>query len=99
MLYIMVLRCSSTGYDVTLQLIGEGYVDEVTLDNLHSVIQETDVLMADGNMADDDVAGEYYRTPATSFSSFKLDFYTSMCSLVDSGRKNACFKNVDGDKF
>jgi len=38
-------------------MVGEGYQDDVTLDNLHSVVQETDLQYEDGNMADDDIAG------------------------------------------
>jgi len=39
-------------------LIGEGYQDDVTLDNLHSVVQDTaDTQVEDGSMADDDISG------------------------------------------
>ena len=41
-----------------MQLVGEGYQDDVTLDNLHSVVQETDIQYEDGSMADDDIAGK-----------------------------------------
>lgn len=43
-----------------LQLVGEGYQDDVTLDNLHSVVQDTDVQFEDGSMADDDISGELH---------------------------------------
>lgn len=41
-----------------LQLVGEGYTDDVTLDNLHSVVQESDLQYDDGSMADDDISGK-----------------------------------------
>lgn len=32
-------------------------MDDVTLDNLHSVVQESDLQYEDGSMADDDISG------------------------------------------
>ncbi len=40
-----------------VQMVGEGYEDDVTLDNIHSVSAPTDVECEEGNMADDDVTG------------------------------------------
>lgn len=42
--------------DSIVQLIGEGYYDDVTLDNVHGVIQSSEPADEEGNMADDDVA-------------------------------------------
>lgn len=44
--------------DSVVQMVGEGYEDEITLDNIHSVIQDVDPENEDGSMADDDVPGE-----------------------------------------
>ena len=44
--------------DSVIQLVGEGYEDDITLDNIHSV-QETSVDLEEGNMADDDITGKY----------------------------------------
>lgn len=38
-------------------MIGEGYIDEITLDNLHSIVPENSILLDDGSIADDDVEG------------------------------------------
>lgn len=34
-------------------------MDDVTLDNLHSVVQESDLQYEDGSMADDDISGKH----------------------------------------
>lgn len=48
--------------DSIIQLVGEGYEDEITLDNIHSVGQpmEQDLTEEDGTMPDDDIAGTVY---------------------------------------
>ncbi len=43
--------------DSVVQMVGEGYEDDVTLDNIHSVAASTDAECEEGNMADDDVTG------------------------------------------
>ena len=44
--------------DSVIQLVAEGYIDDITLDNIHSVFVPQPVLEdADGNNADDDVEG------------------------------------------
>ena len=44
--------------DSVVQLVGEGYEDEVTLDNIHSIVAPVDPEQEEGNMADDDVPGK-----------------------------------------
>lgn len=41
--------------DSVIQMVGEGYEDEVTLDNINSIHLPTDPEQEEGNMADDDV--------------------------------------------
>jgi hydrocephalus-inducing protein len=43
--------------DSVIQLVGEGYQDDITLDNIHSVDNGTELEFEEGNMAEDDVAG------------------------------------------
>ncbi|XP_041375521.1 hydrocephalus-inducing protein homolog [Gigantopelta aegis] len=42
--------------DSIIQLVGEGYEDDITLDNIHSIISRVDLETEEGSMADDDVA-------------------------------------------
>jgi len=44
--------------DSVVQLVGEGYEDEISLDNIHSVMLPVDPENEEGSMADDDVPGE-----------------------------------------
>jgi hydrocephalus-inducing protein len=44
--------------DSIVQLVGEGYEDDITLDNIHSLFVASDPEKLEGNMADDDVEGE-----------------------------------------
>jgi hydrocephalus-inducing protein len=41
--------------DSVIQLVGEGYEDDITLDHIHSIIQPVDPEQEEGNMAEDDV--------------------------------------------
>lgn len=41
-----------------MQLIGEGYEDDVTLDNIHSVVKEAPLVLEDESMASEDVEGK-----------------------------------------
>lgn len=43
--------------DSVILLVGEGYEDDITLDNIHSVSGAIDPEHDEGNMAEDDVAG------------------------------------------
>lgn len=43
--------------DSVIQVVGEGYQDDITLDNIHSVDNGTELDFEEGNMAEDDVAG------------------------------------------
>lgn len=47
--------------DSIIQLVGEGYEDEITLDNIHSIGQafEKENVEEEGNMPDEDIAGNY----------------------------------------
>ena len=45
--------------DSTLQLVGEGYVDDITLDNITSIPQNIPPENQEGNMAEDDVSGRW----------------------------------------
>ena len=45
--------------DSILQLVGEGYEDEISLDKIGCVDVQVDPENEEGNMADDDVSGEY----------------------------------------
>lgn len=42
--------------DSVIQVVGEGYQDDITLDNIHSVDNGTELDFEEGNMAEDDVA-------------------------------------------
>lgn len=54
-------------------MVGEGYADDITLDNIHSVIQTVDPENQEGNMADDDVQGKSFdRRQLVNTSSFLL---------------------------
>ena len=44
--------------DSIVQLVGEGYEDDISLDNIHSMYVPTDPEKLEGNMADDDVEGK-----------------------------------------
>ena len=41
--------------DSVVQMVGEGYQDDITIDNVRSLDTYTDVEQLEGNMADDDV--------------------------------------------
>ncbi|XP_013405663.1 hydrocephalus-inducing protein [Lingula anatina] len=41
--------------DSVIQLVGEGYEDDITLDNIHSVVMPVDPEKEEGNMAEEDV--------------------------------------------
>ena len=41
--------------DTVVQMVGEGYQDDITIDNVRNLETYTDVEELDGNMADDDV--------------------------------------------
>ncbi|KAK3085440.1 hypothetical protein FSP39_003318 [Pinctada imbricata] len=41
--------------DSVIQLVGEGYEDDITLDNIHSVEEAIEIDMEEGNMAEDDI--------------------------------------------
>ena len=43
--------------DSIVQLVGEGYEDEISLDKIHGVDVQSDPENQEGNMAEDDVAG------------------------------------------
>ena len=43
--------------DSVVQLVGEGYEDEISLDKIHSMDIQTDPEKEEGNMAEDDVSG------------------------------------------
>ncbi len=43
--------------DSLVQLVGEGFEDDLSLDNIHSVLGATDPELQEGAMAEDDVAG------------------------------------------
>ena len=43
--------------DSVVQLVGEGYEDDITLDNIHSVLRNIDPEQEEGSMAEDDVSG------------------------------------------
>ena len=43
--------------DSVVQLVGEGYEDDISLDNLHSVMIPVDPENEEGCMADDDIPG------------------------------------------
>ena len=45
--------------DSTLQLVGEGYVDDITLDNITFIPQNIPPENQEGNMAEDDVSGRW----------------------------------------
>lgn len=45
--------------DSTLQLVGEGYVDDITLDNITCIPQSIAPEDQEGNMAEDDVSGRW----------------------------------------
>lgn len=47
--------------DSTLQLVGEGYVDDITLDNITCIPQSIAPEDQEGNMAEDDVSGRWRR--------------------------------------
>ena len=44
--------------DSVIQMVGEGYEDDITLDNIHSVVKAVDPEQEEGSMADDDVSGQ-----------------------------------------
>ena len=44
--------------DSVVQLVGEGYEDDITLDNIHSVLRTIDPEQEEGSMAEDDVSGK-----------------------------------------
>ena len=43
--------------DSIIQLVGEGYEDDITLDNVHGIVSHLDQQSEEGSMADDDVTG------------------------------------------
>ncbi len=43
--------------DSIVQMVGEGYEDDLTLDNIHSVSRPVDPEQEAGAMAEDDVSG------------------------------------------
>lgn len=43
--------------DSVVQLIGEGYEDDITLDNIHSVVKDSAILLEDESMTEEDVEG------------------------------------------
>ena len=43
--------------DSVVQLVGEGYEDDITLDNIHSVLRTIDPEQEEGSMAEGDVSG------------------------------------------
>ena len=45
--------------DSIIQLVGEGYEDEISLDRIGCVDVPVDPEKEEGNMADDDVSGGY----------------------------------------
>ena len=47
--------------DSVIQLVGEGYEDEITLDKINSVESPVDPENEEGNMAEDDVSGKTER--------------------------------------
>jgi hydrocephalus-inducing protein len=47
--------------DSVVQLVGEGYEDDVSLDNIHSVLVPVDPETEEGCMADDDIPGKNNR--------------------------------------
>ena len=53
--------------DSVIYLVGEGYQDEISLDNIHSVIVDPDPEKLDGTMTDDDVEGKKLLFPSPSF--------------------------------
>lgn len=45
--------------DSVVQMVGEGYQEEITLDNIHSIEQQIDPEYEEGSMAEDDISGMY----------------------------------------
>ena len=43
--------------DSVVQLVGEGYQDDITVDNIRNLVQYVDPEQEEGNMAEDDVPG------------------------------------------
>ena len=44
--------------DSVIQLIGEGYEDDITVDNIHDVVIPVDPELEEGSMAEEDVPGK-----------------------------------------
>ena len=47
--------------DSVVQMVGEGYEDDITLDNIHSVVRTIDPEQEEGSMAEDDVPGRHIK--------------------------------------
>jgi hydrocephalus-inducing protein len=45
--------------DSLIQLVGEGYQDDVTIDNVRQLVTYVDPENEEGNNAEDDVAGKW----------------------------------------
>ena len=65
--------------DSIIALVGEGYEDDVTLDNIHSVVQTLDPEQEEGSMADDDVPGKNHQFSLTSINYHLLSKDAKYC--------------------
>lgn len=72
--------------DSIIQMVGEGYEDEITLDNIHSVSQPFEPEVAAGEdsaLPDDDIAGKYKIEDVFIIlicTAYKIDLlFTSIC--------------------
>ena len=46
--------------DTVVTMVGEGYIDDITLDNIHSVVTSVEEESIEDNIAEDDVAGSSF---------------------------------------
>lgn len=77
--------------DTVIQMVGEGYSDEVTLSNIHSIASTNiDPEQEEGNLAEDDVAGEFCTNP------LKIPVYTIMIHYLFNNlvHGNCLFKSL-----
>ena len=72
--------------DSVIQLIGEGYEDDITIDNIHDVIIPVDPELEEGSMAEEDVPGgdigKKYSYLRKSLLSMSLELMR-LCGNVD----------------
>ena len=68
--------------DTLIEIVGEGYEDDISLSNVHSVAMTTIGLeQEEGNMADDDVAGKQSLVYSTSVA-YRVYYHIFVCAIM-----------------